>query len=91
MALLVLALGAGVSVYEGVRHIRDPEPISRPMINYVVLLASMVFEGISWTIALREFRATKGDLGYFEAFRRSKDPTTCWWSPRCFWRERPRR
>jgi divalent metal cation (Fe/Co/Zn/Cd) transporter len=41
-----------------------------------VLLASMVFEGTSWLIALRDFRAHKGNLGYFQAFRRSKDPTT---------------
>jgi len=30
----------------------------------------------SWWIALREFRAEKGDKGYFEAFRSSKDPST---------------
>ena len=35
-----------------------------------------MFEGVSWAIALREFRSHKGDLGWFEAFRRSKDPTT---------------
>ena len=76
VALLVFALGACVSVYEGLHHLRHPEPMSRPLINYLVLGASMVFEGISWTVALREFRAAKGDMGYVEAFRRSKDPTT---------------
>ncbi|HZX70277.1 MAG TPA: cation diffusion facilitator family transporter [Rhodanobacter sp.] len=76
VALLVLAMGAGVSFYEGVMHIRRPEPIARPLINYVVLAVSFVFEGTSWTVALREFRARKGRLGYFEAFRLSKDPTT---------------
>lgn len=76
VALLVFALGAGVSIYEGVHHLQHPEPMTRPLINYVVLGASMVFEGASWFIALREFRAAKGDMGYVEAFRRSKDPTT---------------
>ena len=76
VALLVLAMGAGVSFYEGVMHIRQPEPVQRPLINYLVLAVSFVFEGTSWYVALREFRARKGHLGYFEAFRLSKDPST---------------
>ncbi|HEV7122127.1 MAG TPA: cation diffusion facilitator family transporter [Rhodanobacter sp.] len=75
VALLVLAMGAGVSFYEGVMHIRQPEPVARPLINYLVLAVSFVFEGTSWWVALREFRVRKGRLGYFEAFRLSKDPT----------------
>lgn len=76
VALLVFALGAGVSLFEGVSHLRHPEPMTDPLINYIVLGVSMVFEGASWFIALREFRAGKGSLGYFEAFRQSKDPST---------------
>ncbi|WEN14864.1 cation diffusion facilitator family transporter [Rhodanobacter sp. AS-Z3] len=76
VALLVLSMGAGVSFYEGVMHVRRPEAISRPLMNYLVLAISFVFEGTSWYVALREFRARKGRLGYFEAFRLSKDPTT---------------
>lgn len=75
VALLVFALGAGVSFYEGVIHILDPEEISNPTINFVVLGLSIVFEGSSWYVALREFRKTKGDLGYFEAVQISKDPS----------------
>jgi len=75
VALLVFALGAGVSFYEGVIHILDPEPSTNPMVNYVVLGLSIVFEGSSWFVALKEFRASKGELGYFEAVRRSKDPS----------------
>jgi cation diffusion facilitator family transporter len=76
VALLVLAMGAGVSFYEGVMHIRQPEPITHPLMNYAVLAVSFLFEGVSWHVALREFRARKGRLGYFEAFRLSKDPAT---------------
>ena len=76
VALLVLALGAGVSIYEGVLHILHPHPMVKPLVNYLVLGASLLFEGVTWWIALKEFRAGKGRLGYFEAFRRSKDPTT---------------
>ncbi|MDB5406506.1 MAG: hypothetical protein JWL84_1418 [Rhodospirillales bacterium] len=37
---------------------------------------SFLFEGASWRISLKEFRAGKGSLGYLEAVRRSKDPTS---------------
>ncbi len=75
VALLVFALGAGVSFYEGVSHILHPEPVRNPTVNYVVLGLSVLFEGTSWWIALKGFRAVKGRLGYFEAVRQSKDPT----------------
>jgi len=76
VALLVLALGAGVSFYEGVTHLLDPRAIERPLLNYGVLAASFVFEGTSWWFTLKAFRRTKGKQGYFEAFRASKDPST---------------
>jgi cation diffusion facilitator family transporter len=75
VALLVFALGAGVSLYEGILHILKPEPIENFAITYVVLGLSILFEGFSWFVALKEFRTTKGRLGYFEAVERSKDPS----------------
>lgn len=75
VALLVFALGAGVSFYEGVMHVMQPERIHNVFINYIVLTLSFVFEGGSWLIALQSFRKTKGKLGYIAAVRRSKDPT----------------
>jgi cation diffusion facilitator family transporter len=73
VALLVFALGAGVSLYEGIQQIREKHPITDPAVNYTVIAFSMVFEGTSWWIALQEFRKTKGDLSYFQAFKRSKN------------------
>jgi len=75
VALLVFALGAGVSFYEGVTHIQNPEEIRNPTVNFVVLGLSILFEGSSWLVALREFRKTKGNAGYLEAVRKSKDPS----------------
>jgi len=76
VALLVFALGAGVSVYEGIAHIREPEPITDPMVNYVVLALAFLLEGTSWFISLRQFRRVKGSASYYQAFVRSKDPTS---------------
>jgi len=76
VALLMFTLGAGVTAYEGVDHILNPHPIDDPIIAYGVLGAAALFEGTSWTFALREFRRAKGDSGYIEAVLRSKDPPT---------------
>lgn len=76
VALLIFSVGAGASIYEGIMHIRAPEPVTRPGIAFAVLAASAVFEGISWTAALREFRRTQGGRSLWQAFRQSKDPAT---------------
>ena len=76
VAILVFALGSGISIYEGWKHIREPEPLSDPLINYVVLGVAFVLEGGSWTIAVREFAKAKGDTRWWEAVRDSKDPAT---------------
>ncbi|HET9725677.1 MAG TPA: cation diffusion facilitator family transporter [Gemmatimonadales bacterium] len=74
VALLVFALGAGVSLYEGVLHISHPEPITDPRVSYIVLALAAVFEGGSWIVSVRQFNASRGQRGFYEAFRRSKDP-----------------
>lgn len=75
VALLVFALGAGVSFYEGVIHILNPAPMKNVVANYAVLGFAGIFEGYSWSVALKEFRRTKGEMGYIEAVRISKDPS----------------
>ena len=74
VAVLVFALGAGVSVYEGIVHILAPEEAVSPLIAYAVLLVAFLLEGWSTFEAFNEFKAAKGELGWFEAILRSKDP-----------------
>jgi len=74
VAILIFGLGAGVSVYEGYLHILDPEPLRDPLVNYIVLGIATAMEGTSWVIAIREFRESKGDCGWWKAIRESKDP-----------------
>jgi cation diffusion facilitator family transporter len=76
VSLMVFALGSIVSIYQGIQHVRHPEEMLNPSLNYIVLAIAMVCEGASWLVALKAFRQVKGQQGYFEAFRRSKDPTT---------------
>jgi cation diffusion facilitator family transporter len=75
VAILIFAVGAGVSVYEGVRHTLHPEPIESPYVNYVVLGLAMLFEGAAWFFAWRAFKKYKGHRGYLRAVREGKDPS----------------
>jgi cation diffusion facilitator family transporter len=75
VAMLIFGLGAGVSIYEGVTRVFDPQPVEDEMVNYIVLGAAAVFEGVSWFFAMRAFRRSHGESGVFETARRSKNPT----------------
>jgi cation diffusion facilitator family transporter len=76
VAVLIFGLGGGVAFFEGVQHIRHPEPMRDPTWNYVVLATAALFEGISFSIALRQFLKQAGATPFWEAVHRSKDPTT---------------
>lgn len=75
VALLIFAVGAGVSLYEGIHHLLHPTPIKSPYVNYIVLVLAMIFEGAAFYFALTEFSRAKGKWGYLEAVRKGKDPT----------------
>src|SRR4030095_14030884 len=76
VAIAIFALGCGMSVYEGVIHLTNPEPLSDPFWNYVVLGCAFVFESISWVFGWKVFRRFKGKRGSIEALHKSKDPST---------------
>ena len=76
VALMVFALGALVSLWEGYNHLRNPEPATDLWLNYLVLAIAACFEGYSWNVARRELAREKGDMTYLQAATQSKDPTT---------------
>jgi cation diffusion facilitator family transporter len=53
VALLIFTAGAGVSVYEGIAHIREPEMLGSPAINFGVLGASFLVDTASLVFVLR--------------------------------------
>lgn len=75
VAILIFAVGAGVSIYEGIHRLIHPSPIENPVLNYFILGIAMVLEGASWYFAWKEFSRTKGKWGYIEAIQRGKDPS----------------
>jgi len=76
VALLVFALGAGVSVYEGITHFLAPEPAVSPLIAYGVLAIAFALEGGSTVAAFRAFDSARGGKSWWRALVSTKDATT---------------
>jgi cation diffusion facilitator family transporter len=74
VALLIFTVGACVTVYEGVQHIRTPELITKPVINFAVYAFSALFEGIGWWFGWSAFKRGRGDRSILAAVEASKDP-----------------
>ena len=75
VAMVLFAGGAGLSMYKGIDHLVSPAPVKNSYVNYGVIGLAIVFEGISWYIALTEFGKSKGSWGYIRAIHRGKDPS----------------
>ena len=74
VAILIFAVGSGLSIFKGIAHVKHPEVITSPIINYAVLGFAILIEAIVFYVALKEFNKSKGNLGYLEAIRQGKDP-----------------
>ncbi len=75
VAILIFAVGAGLSIYEGIHSLNNPKPMDNVYVNYIVLVIAMLFEGAAWYFAFKEFTKTKGKWGYIDAVKHGKDPS----------------
>ena len=76
VAVLVFAVGGGMSIYEGVLHLIHPRPRSAALWTYAVLGGAFVFEATSWTFAWRAFQKSRHRRGVWETISDSKDPSS---------------
>lgn len=76
VAILVFALGAGISLYEGVLHMLDPKPTNDLLIAFAVLGIAAALEGWSTMEALRAFVKANAGTGLFRALHETKDAPT---------------
>lgn len=76
VSILIFGLGGALSIYQGIGHILKPEIMTNPGWNYVVLVSSLIFEGTSLIIAIREFNKTRDHIGWWDAIIKSKDPSS---------------
>jgi cation diffusion facilitator family transporter len=76
-AVGIFVLGAGYSIYEGIRAVLQPEELGSLLVSYVVLAVGFVLEGSSWLKAVRQLRgeAIDEDRGFFEHLWITPDPT----------------
>ena len=75
VAIMIFAVGAGISIYEGVHQLMDPHPLQNVIINYIVLVLAMVFEGGAWYFAFKEFNKTRGRRSFLQAIQQAKNPS----------------
>jgi len=76
VSILIFGLGGGLSIYQGILHIRHAEPLGNPTWNYAVLGFSLIFDGGSFLIAIKEFNKARGELSFWKAIIQSKDPSS---------------
>jgi len=79
VSVSIFGIGGGMSLYEGVSHIRHiaPEALtSDPTVSYVVLGISALIEGWSFSVAIRGLWKAKGDKNPWQYIRGAKDPST---------------
>ncbi|MCK5933191.1 MAG: cation transporter [Fulvimarina manganoxydans] len=77
VAIIIFALGAGFSIFEGVEGLiaGESESINSPLVALGVLALSFCFEGYSWSVAFREFQDRRRGNGLLRDFRDMKDPS----------------
>ncbi len=75
VAVSMFAVGGVMSIFEGIRHLLKPEPITSTLWAYVVLAVSAVVSAASLVIAMKEVNRRRGNDSLLTHIRRTKDPS----------------
>ncbi len=76
VAVLIFAIGGGMSFYEGIIHIQHPESIGDPTISYIVLILAIIFESFALFLAVKSFNKDRRKKNFLKAIQASKDPAS---------------
>lgn len=76
VAISLFAVGGGMSIYEGILHIQNPEPMEDPFWNYIVISFAFVLSGVSLYVAVKKFVEDNPGKSILTAIKESKDPGT---------------
>ena len=74
-ACSIFFVGAGVTIYHGINSILQGEKVHPGNVAYAILIVSLLIEGGTFLIAMRELFANKKDEDIFELIKEG-DPTT---------------
>jgi len=75
VAILIFAVGAGISIYEGIIHIIEPVTAKNNIVNYIVLTLAIIFEGAAWFFAYKEFKKSNNKYSIIKSVQCGKDPS----------------
>ena len=78
VAVMIFALGGGFSIYEGLHNLASIGPdttMGDPRMSYIVIGASVILEGFSLSVALRNFNKSRGDIPPMKFIHEAKDPS----------------
>ena len=75
VAIILFGVGGGMSMYEGISHLQHPAEVKNPTWNYVVLAIAFLFESISLSLGIRQFRPMLRGKTIWQALHGSKDPS----------------
>ncbi len=74
VALVLFSLGGAFATYEGIAKIREPHEVESPSVAIGILLFAIALETYSFRTAIVEANKVRGDAGWWEFVRRSKNP-----------------
>ncbi|KAA5825333.1 cation diffusion facilitator family transporter [Saccharopolyspora hirsuta] len=74
VALLLFSLGSVFALYEGIHKIQHPEPLTYAWVAVLILLIAIALETYSFVTAIKESRALKGGLSWWQFVRQAKTP-----------------
>jgi cation diffusion facilitator family transporter len=74
VAMVLFSLGGAFAIYEGISKIRDPHELESVPVALIILGVAIVLEAFSFRTAIREARLVKGEAGWWQFIRRSKNP-----------------
>jgi cation diffusion facilitator family transporter len=72
VALLLFFMGGAFSVFEGITHYTNPEPLKNASIALIVLGVSIVLEALSLAGAVREIRKLTKGTSFYRWFRETR-------------------
>ena len=76
VGVMIFGVGAGVSVYEGIAHIRNPVETTQPLVAFGVLGVALILECWSLKKAVEEFERTRKSQSLRKAVHDIKDIPT---------------
>src|SRR5262249_40602869 len=72
VTLLLFSLGGVLSIYEGIYKLRNPAAIVLPWLAVSIIVLSMLAEGLSLRVALKEIAKARGSITLWRWFRETR-------------------